>query len=105
MRRERPAKEGARARATRPGHRLLGVAGLFALALAVVGPLLALSSYHAQRERAIDSLSVRAQASVDSSGMFVATRLQLLRVAAADPIFATGDGRRIARALERMAPS
>jgi Stage II sporulation protein E (SpoIIE) len=105
MRRERRATEGARARATRPGHRLLAVAGLFAFALAAVGTLLAISSYHAQRERAIDGLSVRAQASVDSAGMFVASRLELLGVAAADPVFATGDGRRIDVALSRMGPA
>jgi hypothetical protein len=102
MRRERPATDGARARATRPGHRLLAVAALFAVALAVVGTLLAISSHHAQRERAIDSLSVRAQASVDSAGMFVASRLELLEVAAADPVFASGDARRIDVALSRM---
>src|SRR5918912_4011122 len=102
---ERPARDGARARATRPGHRLLAVAGLFALALALVGTLLAIPSYRAQRERAIDGLSVRAQASVDSAGMFVASRLELLGLAAADPAFATGDGRRIDVALTRMSPA
>src|SRR5919199_4090594 len=100
--RERPATDGARARAARPGNRLLAVAGLFAIALAVVGTLLAISSYHAQRERAIDALSVRAQASVDSAGMFVASRLELLGVAAADPVFASANPRRIDVALSRM---
>jgi hypothetical protein len=96
--------DGARARATRPGNRLLAVAALFAVVLAVVGTLLAVSSYHAQRERAIDSLSVRAQASVASAGMFVRSRLQLLGLAAADPVFETGDGQRIDVAFARMRP-
>jgi hypothetical protein len=96
--------DGARSRATRPGSRLLAVAALFAFALAVVGTLSAITSYGAQRERAVDGLSVRAQASVDSAGMFVASRLELLGLAAADLVFATGDGQRIDVALSRMRP-
>jgi hypothetical protein len=89
----------------RPGRRLLAVAALFALALAVVGAVLAASSYRAQRARAVDAMAVRARASVSNAGQFVRSRLELLQIAAAGPVFTTGDGARIDRELTRLDPA
>ena len=101
---ERFRTEGIAPPPPRPGRRLLAVAGLFALALAMVGTLLATSAYRVQRARAVDALSVRASASVADAGQFVRTRLEILEVAAAAPVFATGDGTRIDGELARLRP-